>query len=314
MKQFLKYAGVGLLIFLGLLVIWGLIEPRFLDVEEEEVTVAELPRAWDGQRIAQISDWQIGMWLDNPGTVEDAVEQIIAEEPAVVLLTGDYIYHRGDSEDRVEQFGTVQKILKTLVDSGIPVYAILGNHDYSAESKTAPIDRELGRDVTRVLRRAGVRVLFNEAVPLRPPTDSPADAPDELLYLVGIGSHYAKNDKVGEALAELPPGAPRIVMVHHPDSFLKFPPHQAPVAVAGHTHGGQIRLPGLPYFSYQTWAKEGKIHIDGWSDGYGAEGNRLYVNRGIGMSTVPIRINCMPELTLITLRRAESEPSPMARE
>lgn len=302
------------MILLALLIIWGLIEPRLLDVQEEEVVVAELPQAWDGQRIAQISDWQIGMWFDNPSTAEDAVDRIIVEKPALVVLTGDYVYHRGDGEKRTAQFDELRRIVTKLVDSGIPTYAILGNHDYAAPTAKAPLDHKLADNITRVLRRAGVKVLFNEAVALRPPTETSADAPDELLYLVGIGSHFAKKDDVEAALEELPAGAPRLAIMHHPDSFLRFPPNSAPVAMAGHTHGGQIRLPGLPLFSYQTVAKEGKVHVDGWSEDYGAEGNRLYVNRGIGMSTVPIRINCKPELTLITLRRGKEDASPMAME
>ncbi|QDG54838.1 metallophosphoesterase [Persicimonas caeni] len=311
-KQFFKYAGVGLLIFLGFVLAWGLIEPRYLAVENEEVAIVDLPRAWDGQRVAQLSDWQIGMWLDNPDTAEDAAEVIIEERPAAVMLTGDFVYHRGDEEDRVEQFGKVSEVLRPLVDSGIPTYAVLGNHDYAAEKPDSKLDRELARTVTRTLRRAGVTVLFNEAVPLRPPTNAPANGPDELLYLVGVGSHYAKNDDVEGALDDLPRGAPRIAMMHNPDSYARFPARTAPLAVAGHTHGGQIRLPWLPDFSYQTFAKDGDVHVDGWVEDFGEEGNRLYVNRGIGMSLLPIRVNCMPELTMFTLRRAEGEAEPMA--
>ncbi len=311
-KQFLKILGVGLLILVCFLLVWGLLEPRFLDVEREEITLAELPRTWDGYQVAQVSDFQIGMWLDNPETAEDAIEAIVAERPAVVLLTGDFVYHRGQKEDRVGQFDELKEILGPLVDSGIPTYAVLGNHDYSAEKPGSSLDRELAADVTQLLRRAGVRVLFNQAVPLRPPHDARLGPDENLLYLVGIGSHYADNDDVERALAQLPDDAPRIAMMHHPDSFELFPAHTAPLAVAGHTHGGQIRLPGLPHFSYQTFAKEDEVHTDGWIPEYGAQGNKLYVNRGIGMSIVPIRINCAPSVTFITLRRAGEEPKPMA--
>ncbi len=74
--------------------------------------------------------------------------------------------------------------------------------------------------------------------------------------------------------------------------------------MAGHTHGGQVRIPFLPEWSWLTYAVEDEVHADGWIDGYGAPGNRLYVNRGIGFGTAPIRVNCPPEVTVFTLRPA----------
>ena len=124
------------------------------------------------------------------------------------------------------------------------------------------------------------------------------------LYLVGIGSHWARDDRPAAALAQVPGTAPRFVMMHHPDSFAAFPTSTAPVAVAGHTHGGQIRLPFLPEWSLLTFVKDDEVHADGWINGYGQPGNHLYVNRGIGFSLIPIRINCPPEVTIFTLRQS----------
>ena len=89
--------------------------------------------------------------------------------------------------------------------------------------------------------------------------------------------------------------------MHHPDTFASLPAGSAPLAIAGHTHGGQVRLPFLPRWSWMTLAKDEPVHVDGWIQDYGAAGNRLYVNRGIGFSTIPIRINCPPEITIFTL-------------
>lgn len=93
-------------------------------------------------------------------------------------------------------------------------------------------------------------------------------------------------------------------MMHNPASFALFPANTAPVAVAGHTHGGQIRLPFTPEWSWLTFIKEDRVHADGWIDGYGKQRNHLYVNRGIGFSILLIRINCPPEITLFTLKQA----------
>jgi predicted MPP superfamily phosphohydrolase len=99
------------------------------------------------------------------------------------------------------------------------------------------------------------------------------------------------------------------VMHHHPASFAELPARSAPFAVAGHTHGGQVRLPLAPLTRHLTYAKEVKVMASGWIhdariDGYGQEGNDLYVSRGIGCSVVPMRLFCRPELTLFTLKGA----------
>ena len=102
--------------------------------------------------------------------------------------------------------------------------------------------------------------------------------------------------------------------MHHPDSFAEIPAGAAPLAVAGHTHGGQVRIPLMPQWSWLTFVKEDEVHADGWIDGYGAEGNRLYVNRGIGFSVVPLRINCPPELTRFVLEHGRAPSLRLSQE
>jgi uncharacterized protein len=84
----------------------------------------------------------------------------------------------------------------------------------------------------------------------------------------------------------------------------------AALAVAGHTHGGQFRLPFTPEWTWMTYTTSDQVHTDGFSEGYGADDNTLYVNRGIGFSVVPFRLNSPPELTYFTLRRpADAAPA-----
>ena len=124
---------------------------------------------------------------------------------------------------------------------------------------------------------------------------------------MGIGSRYAGQARATAALAQVPAAAPRIIFLHNPDTFSEFPANTAPLVLAGHTHGGQIRLPFTANWSWMSLASDETVHADGWIDGYGQPGNRLYVNRGIGFSSFPVRINCRPELTLFTLQR-EGKP------
>ena len=90
-------------------------------------------------------------------------------------------------------------------------------------------------------------------------------------------------------------------MMHNPNSIEALPPSSMPLAVTGHTHGAQIRIPFTPSESWLKIVKPDEVGVDGWIEGLGQQGNRVYVNRGIGFSAVPVRINCPPEVTLITL-------------
>ena len=148
---------------------------------------------------------------------------------------------------------------------------------------------------------AGVRVLENEAVALSRTGDGREGV--QPLYLVGVGSEWAGRANPAEALRRVPSGAPRVLFMHNPESFTRLPAGAAPLALAGHTHGGQIRLPWTPHWSWISIVREGETHADGWiaDPSFGQPGNRLYVNRGVGFSDLPVRINCRPELTYMSL-------------
>jgi predicted MPP superfamily phosphohydrolase len=247
------------------------------------------------------------------------VDRLIKRKPAAVLIAGDFIYHPIEDEpedvreefepsdyreDALEEIRQAVDLIRPLVEAGIPVYAVLGNHDYGMETESAVAVPWLADLVTTSLSEIGIQVLRNQAVLIEPPNAAAAGerSPDLPFYLVGIGAHLARQDDVNLALTEVPAAAARLVLMHHPASFERIPAGQAPLALAAHTHGGQIRLPFLPEWTWLSYVKGEKVHADGWIDGYGKPGNRLYVNRGIGFSKVPIRINCRPELTMFTLR------------
>lgn len=297
MRILLDVAGF-LVSLVGALVLWGRVEPYVIGTERHEVEVAELPEAWQGRKVALIADLQVGMWWGNTSTIERIVRRIVREKPEVALIAGDFVYH---AAGRPELARRAARLLEPLVDAGIPTYAVLGNHDYDMPTKDDPRNDEVAAAVRTALEEVGIRVLENESVALAQPT--PTDAGDEPLYLVGIGAHVPGNDRPDVALAEVPDVAARLVLMHHPNTFEVIPAGGAPLAVAGHTHGGQFRVPFMPERTWMTYTTTDKVHADGFSEDYGAEENRLYVNRGIGFSELPLRLNCPPELTLFTLRR-----------
>lgn len=294
LMKVLSWIGRVLLFLLLFIVVWGgVIEPRFLlDVQRTEADLPNLPEDWEGRPVALLADFQVGMWLDNTGMVARAVERAIEADPSLVLIAGDFVYKPDSSTVR-----HAVDLVRPLVDAGVPVLAVLGNHDYSLNKQEDPAREELARYLEAELESAGIQVLHNEVRSVMP------EGGGTPVQVVGIGSVWADRARPAEALASVPAGAPRVVFMHNPVAYRDLPAGTAPLTLAGHTHGGQIRLPFTPANSWLDIARSREVIADGWArTDVGAAGNRLYVNRGIGFSLVPLRIFCRPELTLVTLR------------
>ncbi|WP_205960569.1 metallophosphoesterase [Ramlibacter rhizophilus] len=318
MKRLIAFVFGALVLVAG----WGFVEPRLvLDETHREASIPGLPEAWDGARIAVMADWQTGMWLANEGMIRRGIARVVAQAPAALLLAGDFLYQPVDEESAQEaneelepedlkeieaQIARTVELLRPVLAAGIPVYAVLGNHDYLKEEFESAAVSGVADQLANALRSAGVTVLRNEAVALPPPKGRSPVAGARSLYLGGIDSLLAGRAEPERMLAAIPQGAPRLVLMHNPDVFAKLPASSAPLALAGHTHGGQMRVPGFPRWSWMALRASGRVTVDGWIHDYGAPGNRLYVNRGIGFSTAPMRINCPPELTWFTLRAQPS--------
>ncbi len=296
--QIFIFVLLGLLGLIVLLILYGvLIEPRFIiDTTRETARIPNLPPALEGRDIAVIADLQVGMWWGNTGAARKAVRKIIADPPAAVLVLGDFIYHAcKNTEWAIRE---TQGLLAPLVEAGIPTYGILGNHDYGVVNQVDPsIDYTRAFQLADALESVGIRLLKNQAVQLSAgPDHHPCP-----FYLVGIGAYMAHDSDPEKAFAEVPDDAARFVFMHNPDSFKNISEGKAPAAVAGHTHGGQVCIPGFPDWSYLSLFKQGQTHVDGWIKDFGKPGNHLYVNRGIGFSDIPIRINCPPEISRFRL-------------
>lgn len=290
-------AGI-VLVLLALLVYGVAVEPRLLlDERPVDAEIPGLPAEWDGRKVALLADFQIGMWLDNAGMAEKAVEAAISEDVSLVLLAGDFVYSRDASGPEPVTVDQAMEVVRPLLAARIPVVAVLGNHDYSLMTKESDERPRIAEALESELEAIGVTVLENEAVGI------PAPGGGAPLFVAGIGSVWAENSRPDVALAAVSRGAARLVLMHNAESYRQISAGQAPLALAAHTHGGQIRILG-PSSSWLNIVRQGEVVVDGWApDSIGAAGNRLYVNRGIGFSTVPLRFNSRPELTLITLRR-----------
>ena len=285
----LRRVAVAVAAAITLLLVYGVsVEPRLI-LDERDVT-AELPGldpSWEGEQLAVFSDLQVGMWMSNERMVEKIVERTVEADPAAVLLAGDFVYSR--SPDVSQQADRVVELLQPILDAGIPAFAVMGNHDYAVGA----VD-----DLTAAFEDAGIEVLRNASAVVPHPTGDGG----EPLHVVGLGPEVPDVSDVERALAGVPATAPRVVMMHNPTTFPELPRGSAPFAVAGHTHCGQIALPGTPRWSYVGLTAEEEIVAEAWAPpGYGAAGNALYVTCGVGFSLLPVRINAPPQLLLVDL-------------
>jgi hypothetical protein len=260
------------------------------------------------------ADMQVGMWWANTDAIRKVVRSVTALHPALVLAAGDFVYNADSSVD--DQMREVVGLLQPLLDDTIPVYAVLGNHDYSLMNEHSQKENYVAAHVRGALEAAGVHMMDNAVAALPPPAAVAAGitAPEDSvvatasppaaatpLYLVGIGERWAKNDHTLETMAEIPAGAPRVVFMHDPDDFADIPAGEAPLAIAAHTHGMQIGIPFVSNYLWRHYFSARGSGVEGWIDHYGEPGNRLYINRGIGFSIVPARVHAVPELTVVTL-------------
>jgi uncharacterized protein len=301
-------------LFIALTVYGAAIEPRIVKRESITAAIPNLPPAWEGKQIAVFADLQVGMHLANIDAARRLSRSVVSIHPAMVLIAGDFVY--GADSNVADQMRRVAEILHPILDEHIPVYAVLGNHDYSImhEYQRGEQDNLVARQVRSALRGAGVQMMDNVVLPLPIPRAVPV--PDEpplvvegvpALYLVGIGERWANNDKTVETMAKVPPGAPRIVFMHNPDDFADIPAGEAPLALAAHTHGMQLGIPYVSDYLWRHYYSDRGSGLEGWIDHYGEPGNRLYINRGIGFSVVPARVNAFPELTVVTLRNGSPD-------
>ncbi|MGH9885801.1 MAG: metallophosphoesterase [bacterium] len=275
------------------------VEPRFVVRNDEVAAIPNLPARWEGAQVAVFADLQVGMWWANTDAARRLVHRIVSLHPAFVLIAGDFVYEADSSVD--DQMRRVVAILQPLLDDSIPIYAVLGNHDYSLMNEHSEQENYVARKVAVALKAAGVVMMDNVVRPLTSSPDSTGAV--DTLYLAGIGEKWAKNDRSTETIAEIPTGAPRVVFMHDPDSFAKIPAGEAPFAVAAHTHGLQVGIPYLSDYLWRHYFSDEAAGVEGWQKDFGAAGNRVYINRGVGFSILPARLNAVPELTVFTLRR-----------
>ena len=287
-RRFLRTALAGAA---GLALYAGEIERHFIDVTYSDVHIPGLHAAFDGMRIAQLSDIHLDIYTE-PFFLHHAVNRINQLNPDMIFLTGDFItgVHGMHRYHRLNRFGQAAAwqcagILKNLACPHR--YAILGNHDVYVGAGV----------VTEALTHNAIPVLRNAATPI--------ERNGARFWLAGIDDPVEGTPvpdlAVPESIRNIP-GEPVVLMCHAPDyvdTLLAQPAGQAvSLMLSGHTHGGQVRLPFVGALSLPPL---GKKYVEGW---FRLRNLQLHVNRGLGTVGVPFRFDCPPELSMLTLRSA----------
>ncbi|MSO21241.1 MAG: metallophosphoesterase [Acidobacteria bacterium] len=272
-----------------------------LEVSPElPIPIPHLSAALDGLRVVQLSDIHVGPYLRRR-ELESLVVRVNALRPDIIAITGDLI-----DRDLASLPDTVAGLRGLRASQGI--YMVLGNHDLFADRYSYTSQRRGGVEIAEAMVRIGVRTLRDESAMVGEGNDQLAVMGlDWIVPRRETGNLFYDETRTRTALqamdARLAPETPKILLVHHPESFREVPGHQIGLTLAGHTHGGgQILLGdygGQPVGLAMIRFK--------FTRGLYREGaSSLYVSRGIGYLGVPIRLNCPPEICQFILTRAPS--------
>jgi len=252
-----------------------------IEVTHPTFFIKNLPPAFNGFRIAQISDLHLEEYTEDYflRRVVDHVNDLAAD---MVLVTGDFI-SRGPLTPNIS-FQAAGRCGELLSRIRCPIrYGILGNHDAAVSSQAVRFHME----------NNGLPMLVNQSTRIERNGDH--------IFLAGLDdTEFGKPDI--DATLPTNRDAPVILLVHEPDYADTIVTHpraqEIDLILSGHTHGGQVRL---PFFGALALPPNGRLYPEGH---FQVGSSQLYVNRGIGTVGVPFRLNCPPEITLSTLRPA----------
>jgi uncharacterized protein len=262
---------IAMAIFLGIFYVHR-VEPSWIEVRAVSMPLPRLAPEFSGYRMVQLSDIHADRWM-TADRLTKIVHRVNQLKPDLVVLTGDFVTRSAEEfSPNLAAFSQLHSVDKTL--------AVMGNHD----AWTNPVM------IQTALEAAGVQVLTNQVVTLQ--------RKSALLSIAGVDDVWTKRDRLDQVLAALPSEGAAILLAHEPDfAEQSAATGRFDLELSGHSHGGQVKLPFvkrvLPPLAYKYPIGQYKV------------GNMIqYTNRGVGMSGLPLRFNCRPEITVFTLQSA----------
>ncbi len=269
------FAAVGVGIVTGAAAHGHLYERHHVDVTRTDVRMAGLPDALSGLRIGFMTDLHRSETVPH-ALIALAASLLMAERPDLIVLGGDYVTWGGDYVAKGDRhFVEPSADAVSTLSAPHGVFGVLGNHDDD-------------RDMPAALAVRGVEILKDARTRLT--------IRDQPLDLIGIRYWTTRPRDIAALARGAAPAS--ILLAHNPSRLKEAAALSLPLMLSGHTHGGQIVLPGFGAVAGRNFPIIA---------GEGARANTTaFVSRGIGTVYVPIRLNCPPEVVVLTLKPAQT--------
>ncbi len=261
----------------------AILEPNHPRLVELTLPIRRLPAAWDGLRIAQLSDFHYDPDF-SVVPLRKAVETLNHLQPDLILLTGDFVTAPFFISRKKKAANVIEPCSQLLAQlkARLGLFACLGNHDGATDPNR----------IVNVLRSHNIKVLRNQSMPL--------EKEGKRLWLAGIDDVIEGAADLDITLQKVPKDEAVVLMAHEPDFATHVAKYPVDLQLSGHSHGGQVRI---PYIGAPVLPELGVKFPKGL---YRIGNLTLYTNVGIGTVDLPVRFDCPPEITLITLKSSSS--------
>jgi predicted MPP superfamily phosphohydrolase len=277
-RQFLRGAAAA-----GAVAIAGdtiLLEPNRPRLVRQDFFLPRWPERLNGFTVALLSDFHYDPYF-SVHPIRAAIPIVNSLRPDLIVLTGDFVTSPLVGNGRKAAFAA-EPCARLLHQLSAPhgLWAIMGNHDENSDP----------RHVTRALQAENIQVLANQSEAI--------EHDGARFWLAGVNDVLGRTADLPKTLRRIPADEAVILLAHEPDFADEASRFPIDLQLSGHSHGGQVRVPLLPPLYLPNLAKKyilGTYHIGPLT---------LYTNAGLGTVGVPMRLNCPPEITLITLRSA----------
>lgn len=293
-RKFVSQLALGLAAVPFLSLLYGMTKGKYnFKVIKQTIFFPDLPDAFDGMTITQISDIHSGSF-DNPEEIEHAIDLINQQKSDIILFTGDIVNtHAEEMHPWIDTF-------KRIESAPMGKYSVLGNHDYG-EYVTWPSQTEKQKnfeDIKDLHRQIGFKLMLNENIRL--------EKDGQHISLIGVenwGEGFKQAGDLNKAAGGTSPQDFKILMSHDPSHWeyeVKDSPNNYQLTLSGHTHGLQfgIEIPGIIKWSPVQY------RYKQWAGLYENLGRYVYVNRGFGFHAYPGRVGIWPEITVLELKKA----------
>lgn len=280
-RKFLKLAAATATVALGVdATVWA---PNQLSVVRKDIALRRWPARLEGFTIALLSDFHFDPYF-SVHPIEACISIVNGLSPDLIVLTGDFVSIPQFGNDKEKAASAAEPCADLLrqMQAKHGLWAVMGNHDYYTNPRV----------VTSALQARGITVLANQS--------SPIEQEGARFWLAGLNDVVSGTADMDETLHSVPESEATILLAHEPDCADDVARYRVDLQLSGHSHGGQVRLPLVPPLFLP---KLGRKYVWGL---YQVGPLTLYTNAGIGTVVLPIRLNCPPEITVLTLRSSPS--------